>query len=112
MSILVIERYADLRAAIVNALSRGSYECDGADSADDAIEKLRHHHYDAILLSPTLPITSDPVMHFLIEEQPDQTPRVILMTEPDVEEAVPPADQRVLVKPFNNEQLFAKVRQP
>jgi DNA-binding response OmpR family regulator len=105
-SVLVVEDYADLRSAIVTALERQEYACDDAQTAEDAIDKLRHHHYEAILLSPTIPITEDPVIHFLDEFQPGERPKVILMTEPGATEET----QHVLLKPFGNAQLFAELR--
>jgi DNA-binding response OmpR family regulator len=103
--ILVVEDYPDLRTAIVSILGRKHYVCEGVGSAGDAIEHLRLNQYEAILLSPTAPVASDPVMHFLVENQPEQLRKVILMTEPDVT-----ADEfPVLFKPFNGEQLFSKL---
>jgi len=102
-SVLVVEDYADLRSAIANALSRGHYACESAATAGDAIGRLKEHHYEAILLSPTFPLHEDPVMHFLIENQPGELHKVILMTD-DVTEEFP-----TLVKPFGNAQLFAKL---
>jgi DNA-binding response OmpR family regulator len=111
-SVLVVEDYADLRSAIVATLSRREYDCESVNTAEAAIDKLRKHQYETILLAPRLPITSDPVMHFLHEYQPEQLARVILMTSPEVDEGLcdDPDDCRVLAKPFNNEQLFATLK--
>ncbi len=103
--ILVVEDYSDLRSAIVSALGRRQYVCDGVGTSRDAIEHLRANHYEAILLSPVAPLDSDPVMHFLVENQPEQLRKVILMTEPGLAGDEYP----VLLKPFANEQLFAKL---
>ncbi|MEA2490110.1 MAG: hypothetical protein QOH21_1902 [Acidobacteriota bacterium] len=93
-------------------LARREYECESVTTAEDAIIKLRERHYETILLAPRLPITSDPVMHFLHEHQPEQVPNVVLMTSPEVDDdpADDPDDCRVLAKPFNNEQLFATLK--
>jgi DNA-binding response OmpR family regulator len=109
MSVLVVEGYADLRAAIVETLERREVSCDSATSAEDAIGKLRSHHYEAILLAPRLPIRSDPVMRFLHDAQPDELAKVILMTDPAMDEDSGSDDCRVLAKPFNNEELMAKL---
>jgi DNA-binding response OmpR family regulator len=103
--ILVVEDYSDLRTAIVSTLGRSNYVCDGVASPGDAIEHLRFNHYEAILLSPTAPLAADPVMHFLIENQPNELRKVILMTEPGLAEDQYP----VLLKPFNGEQLLSKL---
>ena len=108
-SILVVEDYADLRSAIVTALLRHRYSCEQVKSSEEAIEKLRDKHYSAILLAPMLPISSDPVMHFLVEEQPDQLAKVVMMGDPEMEDDAGAADRPVLLKPFNDEQLCAQI---
>ncbi len=107
-AVLVVEDYADLRSAIATVLSRGHYSCVLA-STGDAIDRLKEQQYDAILLSPTFPLSSDPVMHFLIENQPAELQKVILMTFPDL---VGADEYPVLLKPFNRAQLLAKVPHP
>ncbi|MEA2237134.1 MAG: hypothetical protein QOC81_1858 [Thermoanaerobaculia bacterium] len=109
-SVLVVENYTDLCSAIVDTLARGEYACESAATAEDAIVKLREHHYEAILLAPRMPIGSDPVMRFLTESQPDEIHKVILMTDPPIGGEADPEECRMLVKPFNNEQLFAQLR--
>ncbi|MEA2165910.1 MAG: hypothetical protein QOK37_4037 [Thermoanaerobaculia bacterium] len=109
-SVLVVEDYPDLCSAIVETLAREEYECESAANAEDAIVKLRAHQYEAILLAPRLPIRSDPVMRFLSESQPGEVHKVILMTDPPLGEEPEPDECRVLVKPFNNEELFAQLR--
>jgi DNA-binding response OmpR family regulator len=108
-SVLVVEDYADLCSAIVGTLSRRKYECESAQTPEDAIVKLRAHRYETILLAPRLPITADPVMHFLHEHQPDQVSNVVLMTAPDDDPTDPDAC-RVLSKPFNPDELFATLK--
>lgn len=104
--ILVVEDYADLNSAISAALP-GEYECTSVRSAEDAIGKLRKNHYEVILLAPRIPITDDPVMHFLHEFQPAEIQKVILMMAPD--EDAEGEDCRVLVKPFNRDELVAEL---
>jgi DNA-binding response OmpR family regulator len=108
-SVLVVEDYADLCSAIVDTLVRRDYDCESAATAEDAIGKLRTHHYQTILLSPRIPIKDDPVMRFLHDSQPEELPKVILMTAPDVDEDLDVDECPVLCKPFNLEQLFAKL---
>ena len=104
--ILVVEDYADLNSAISAAVP-DEYHCTSVRTAEDAIGKLRANQYEAILLSPRLPITEDPVMHFLHEFQPGEVQKVILMMAPDGD---PEGEEcRVLVKPFNREELAAEL---
>ena len=105
-SVLVVEDYADLRSAIEATLVRRDYACDVAASVDDAIVRLRDGQYEAILLAPTLPIKDDRVIRYLADNRPGELWKVILMTDP------PEAFEnryRVLAKPFNDEELFAKL---
>jgi DNA-binding response OmpR family regulator len=106
-SVLVVEGYADLRSTIVAILKRGDCACDNVRNAEAAVDLLRSHHYDTILLSPRLPISDDPVMHFLATSQPGELAKVVLMSEDDADEPLP---GRVLCKPFSDDQLLAEVR--
>src|SRR5688500_4725444 len=104
--ILVVENYADLNSAIAAALP-DDCSCTSARTSEEAIDKLRANHYEVILLAPRLPTQDDPVMHFLHEYQPEEIAKVILMTDPDDETAG--ENCRILIKPFNRDELVAKV---
>jgi DNA-binding response OmpR family regulator len=108
-SVLVVEDYADLCSAIVATLARRQVVCESATTPEDAIGKLRTQHYETILLSPRLPVKDDPVLRFLHDKQPGEVHKVILMTAPELEEEDDPDDCPVLLKPFNNEQLFDRL---
>jgi DNA-binding response OmpR family regulator len=108
-SVLVVEDYADLRSAIASALAKGDYACDTADCGETAVDMLRDHRYTAILLAPRLPISSDPVVHFLEEFQPEEMGNVVLMTAPSDDADPDPGRCRVLTKPFNRQELLATV---
>jgi DNA-binding NtrC family response regulator len=107
--VLVVEDYADLNSAITNSLP-GEYECTAVMTPEAAIEQLREHHYEVILLAPRLPIREDPVMHFLHEHQPAEVGKVILMTYPDDDTSDEAC--RTLFKPFNREELLRGVGVP
>ena len=63
--ILVVEDYAALRSALVSTLVRAHYHCDGVRNSDDALVKLREHQYGAVLPTPRMPISEDPVVRFV-----------------------------------------------
>ena len=108
-SILVVEDYPDLRTAIADVLSRNDCVCDSVDSSG-AIAKLRSNHYETILIGPRLSISGDPVLHYLIENQPGELPHVVVMANPSHrEEETADARCEVLTKPFSVEQLLALV---
>lgn len=106
-TVLVIEDYEDLRLAIADALHRSHYGCDAVKSPEDAIVMLRDHEYAAILISPKLPISDDPVVHYLAKHRPGDMGKVIVMSDP----ATPTGNCRgLLEKPFTSEQLIAMIR--
>jgi CheY-like chemotaxis protein len=107
-TILVVEDYADLRSAIAEMLSRNNCVCDCVDSSG-AIEKLAANHYEAILIAPRLTITGDPVLHYLIENQPNELDRVVVLSNPAPEEEDTDSRCHVLQKPFSREQLLAVI---
>jgi CheY-like chemotaxis protein len=108
-SILVIEDYPDLRAAITEMLTQNDCACDSVDS-NGAMEKLAAKHYERILIAPRLSIAGDPVLHYLLEQQPCNMENVVVMTNPAGDDET--ADERchVLTKPFSREQLLAVLR--
>lgn len=105
-SVLVVEDYVDLRSAIVAALSRQQYDCDCATSAEDAIVKLGSHDYAAILIAPKLPVSDDPVIHYLAVNRPGDMRKVIVMSDP----ATSTQGCTLLEKPFTNAELFARIK--
>lgn len=105
LPVLVVEDYADLRSAIVNALARHDYECASVATAEDAVAWLRQHECSAILLSARLPISEDPVIRYLAADHPEDMSKVIVMADPAT--ACEPCE--LLEKPFTNDQLFARL---
>ena len=101
--VLVVEDYADLRNTITEALGRRDYSCASASSSEAAMVMLEDHDYDAILISPKLPISDDPVVHYLMENRPADISKVIVMADRST-----PTGQcgALLEKPFTNEQLL------
>ncbi|HEX9161456.1 MAG TPA: hypothetical protein VF980_07080 [Thermoanaerobaculia bacterium] len=106
-NVLVVEEHADLRSAVVSALKREHYVCDGVRSSDEAVAMLRDHHYAAVLLAPLLPVNEDPVVRYVLAHDPAEMPTVILMADPGAPESA--GNYATLVKPFNREQLIAEM---
>ena len=104
MQILLVEDYADLGSAITSSLG-DEFVCTYVQTSEAAVAQLREHHYAAILLAPRLPVSDDPVMHFLHEEQPGEVAKVILMTFPE-DDTAGEEQCRVLVKPFGRGELL------
>ena len=108
-SILVVEDYADLRAALGALLVRDKCTCDYAGSSADALKMIHASDYDAVLFAPRLPIADDPLVQYVIAH-PDGAPRLILMTDPLLDDETVAEPCRTLVKPFNHEELLAQLR--
>jgi DNA-binding NtrC family response regulator len=101
--VLVVEDYADLRRTITEALERHEYSCASASSSEAAVVMLEDHDYEAILISPKLPVSDDPVVHYLMENRPADMSKVIVMSDP----STPTGPCRALLeKPFTNQQLL------
>ncbi len=110
-NILVIEDYLDLRDAIAGVLSRNGCVCDCVGTAE-AIAKLRANRYEAILLSPRLSVSNDPVLHYIAEHQPGQLDHVVVMQNPEafVADELPDARLHLLTKPFSSDELLRQVK--
>lgn len=108
-SVLVVEDYPDLRKTIAEVLERDEYVCECVDEAG-AIARLRENHYDRILIAARLPIASDPVLHFLVENQPEELDNVVVMLSPATEEEPRDSRWQTLKKPFSRDQLLVAVR--
>jgi DNA-binding response OmpR family regulator len=110
-NILVVEDYLDLRDAIAGVLSRNGCACDCVGTTD-AIAKLRANHYEAILISPRLSISGDPVLHFIAEHQPAELDHVVVMQSPEADpvDETPDARLHLLTKPFSSDELMRQVK--
>jgi DNA-binding response OmpR family regulator len=96
--VLVVENYADLRAAILSALGRAHYDCVGVATPEDAITKLKAGRYSAVVLDPVADLGHDPVMIFLREQRPELIRNVVILGDDG------------LRKPFNSADLVARLR--
>lgn len=105
-NVLVVEGYADLRAAVVSTLAQADYRCDDVESSDAAVAMLRQHQYGAVLLSTRLPIAEDPVVTYLLAKDAGHRTKVIVMADPDQ----PTENYCALTKPFNRDELLMQVR--
>jgi len=85
MKILVVEDNRDIAQAVENVGAQICVEC--ATDGWDAIEKLEHERYDAIVIDTDLPRHSGfGVLTYLREEIGDDLGNVIVMTSSDRDE--------------------------
>jgi len=113
MRILVIEDNASVAAAIDHMLARRNYAVDIAGDGDDGLDKLLRQPYDAAIVDIVLPKRDG----FSIVQQARangvQTPLLVLTARDGLEDRVRGLDTGAddyLVKPFQEEELVARLR--
>jgi DNA-binding response OmpR family regulator len=111
--ILVCDDDPRMRETIVEAMSAESLEVDTADRAVDAIQRIMHTSYRALILDLKLPGLGG-LDAIAVVKRFDQALPIIVMTghaSYQVEQAARAAGIfYYLVKPFNLEELLAAVR--
>ena len=112
--ILVVDDDEGIRVMVETVLRREQFEVDTARDGFEAIEKLAHNDYGAILLDLMMPrVDGLDVLRFLQEKRPDLEPAVIVMTadSPRAAEAARSRNaSRFLTKPFDLGDLLAEIR--
>lgn len=113
MRLLIVEDEIDLVQALARGLRRAGYAVDIAGDAATALEKLADASYDLVTLDVNLPDAEGWEVLAYVREQPEAT-RVLMLTGRDA------LDDRLrgldggaddyLVKPFEPEELHARVR--
>jgi two-component system response regulator PilR (NtrC family) len=108
---LVVDDDAGIRILVSRILGRQGFAVESARDGAEAIEKLLQHDYDVITLDLMMPrIDGIGVVKFLVEKQPEQLNRVIVMTAygaSALSKVCPPVE-RFIEKPFEIENLIAQ----
>ncbi len=112
MRLLVVEDEPDLRGGLVRALCGQGYAVDAAHDGEDGLHKARSTDYDAIVLDVMLPrLDGWEVLARLREAK--ATPVLMLTARDRTADRVRGLDAGAddyLVKPFDNAELFARLR--
>ena len=112
--VLIVDDDDAIRVMVERVLKREHFEVESARDGFEAIEKLTHNDYGAILLDLMMPrVDGQGVLRFLEEEKKTEAP-VILMTanlQGAHETASTAPVFRVLSKPFDIDQLISHVRE-
>ena len=112
MRILVIEDEADLLASLVRALREEGYAVDAAADGEEGLYKAQSWDYDALVLDVMLPrLDGWAVLQRL--RQSKKTPVLMLTARDAARERVRGLDTGAddyVVKPFDLEELFARLR--
>ena len=113
MRILLAEDDASQAESIKDWLELDGYSVDWVERGDHAILAVEQHQYDCILLDRGLPKTSGDDIIKSIRHQNSNTPVIFITAKDAIHDRVEGLDlgaNDYLVKPFNLEELSARVR--
>ncbi|GCE11855.1 response regulator [Tengunoibacter tsumagoiensis] len=111
--ILVVDDEAPIQRILRRNLSVGGYEVFVADTGKQAVEMVQMHQPDLILLDLCLPGELDGVDVCVQVRQFTHTPIIVLSAVTEEKQKVKALDlgaDDYLTKPFNNDELQARVR--
>lgn len=111
-SILVIDRDAHARAALVMLLNARGYNVSSADGPQQARAQLERQRFDLVIAEATLPEAGNSTVLSLIDTLPEQPALIILTGRPSLESAITAINGKAdayLIKPCNPEELLAQV---
>ena len=113
MRILVVEDSKDLNLLIVKTLKKAGYSVDGCYDGEEAKLHLLGAEYDAILLDIMMPKLNGYDLLEQLREQGIDTPVLFLTAKDAISDRVKGLDlgaDDYLVKPFDFEELLARIR--
>ncbi len=113
MRILVVEDNASIAAAVRTMLERRKYAVDLAPDGEAGLDHLLRQHYDAAILDVVLPGRDGFAVAKAARGEGVQTPILMLTALDAVEDRVRGLDcgaDDYLIKPFVEEELFARLR--
>ncbi len=113
MRILVIEDNASVAGAVQAMLERSKYAVDIAPDGEIGLECLLRQTYDAAIVDVVLPHRDGFAIARAARAEGVQTPLLMLTARDAVEDRVQGLDSGAddyLVKPFDEEELFARLR--
>lgn len=113
MRILVVEDDVELARALATMLGGRKFAVDVAGDGNDGLEYLLRQQYDAAILDVVLPRRDGFTVARAARAEGIQTPILMLTSRDAVEDRVNGLDSGAddyLVKPFEEEELFARLR--
>ena len=113
MAILVVDDDAGLRKALRRVLASHGFDVEVAAGGDDALERLRSHSFDLLVLDVMMPGSDGIEVCERLRRAGDQVPVLMLTARDAVRDRVVGLEAGAddyLVKPFANEELVARVR--
>ncbi len=113
MRVLVVEDAKDMNRLIVKTLKKAGYSVDGCFDGEEAQDFLLGAEYDAVLLDVMMPKLDGYGLLRRLREQGVDTPVLLLTALDAVADRVKGLDlgaDDYLVKPFDFEELLARIR--
>ena len=113
MKILLVEDTVQLNKALTALLKRNAYTVDSAYDGEEALLFVKDYQYDLIVLDIMLPKIDGLEVLRSIRRNKISTPVILLTAKSSVEDKVLGLDlgaDDYLPKPFNTEELLARVR--
>ncbi len=105
-SVLVVEDDDDMREVVSQALSQKGYEVKAFGDGADAIEAARRESFDLAVVDLKMPGTSGATVIKEIKKRQPELPVVVITGSLDPsQEGLNDMFNRVLYKPFRNEEL-------
>jgi len=112
IKLLIVEDDANLRNALIKALSKSQYNCTGASSLEEALEAIHQESYDVVLLDLKLPDAEGVQVIKKVKESSDA--KIIVITGyGDVRtavESIKAGAYDFIQKPFNLDILEADIK--
>src|SRR5579872_354893 len=113
MRILVIEDNVSVAEAVRSMLERRKYAVDVVNDGDSGLDHLLRQSYDAAIVDVVLPRRDGFSIAKQARNEGIQTPLLMLTARDAVEDRVAGLDSGAddyLIKPFKEEELFARLR--
>lgn len=113
MKILVVEDEKDMNLLITKVLKKAGHSVDGCFDGEEALEYLLGADYDAILLDIMLPGMDGYSLLKRLRDKGSDTPVLLLTAKDAVADRVKGLDMGAddyLIKPFDFEELLARIR--
>ena len=113
MRLLIAEDEKDLNQVITNTLQKNHYSVDSCLDGQEALDCLDMAEYDAIILDIMMPRVSGLEVLKKLRSAGNKTPVLLLTARDSVQDRVAGLDTGAddyLVKPFDFEELLARIR--
>jgi len=113
MKVLLVEDNIQLNKALSTLLKRNSYLVDSAFDGEEALIFIEGYQYDVIILDIMIPKIDGLEVLRRTRSQGNQTPIIMLTAKSTIEDKITGLDYGAddyLSKPFNSEELLARVR--